>query len=251
MHVYKQNQNLDSSLPSADRPDQWVHARLGEKFKLTHVQIGANLNTARLDYALDLEKGAVRQQEIRDPLHLDNLIGITVLDHNHTTRGVVFPTDLSGGDWVTQAGSAPGITYTSGKVGFTIPSVKDAKLRTMTHILVRVGDANSSWTISGADTLREFSETDNLQGTMVGELLLPLVHTYVPPVPSATNPNGTTRGTGDEHSFYNLGTASFTLGLRITQKANGQKIVEAISNNSTAVPENLIITFNVVRGIGG
>lgn len=251
MHVYKQNQNLDTSLPSADRPDQWVHARLGGLFKLSHVQIGNNLNTARLDYALDLEDGAIGRRHIRSVYDLENLIGITVVSGGHTTRGVVFPTTITGGDWVTEAGSAPGITYTSGKAGFTIPNVRDAKLRTMTHILVRVSGTGSIWTTDGGDILRRISESSDLEGNIIGELLLPLVHTYAPPVPSATNPNGLNRGTGDEHSFYNLSLGTHTLGLRITQKANGQSIVEVIPNSGTDIPTTLIITFNAVLGIGG
>ena len=256
MLAYKKNQNLDSSIATNEQKDQWVHARLSDMFELEHSSfIGTNPSTRRTNFGLGIRDGGIRQNHLRDPLDIGNFIGATVLSNgavNDPTR--IFPTDLDSGDWVTEAGTAPGITFKSSLAGFTIPRGRPAQLRTMTHFLVRIG--KKSGAKAGGDTLRNLAidpktSGGNLEGDIMNEIMVPVMNTYAPPVPSPTNVSGTTRGTGDEHSFYNLGTSSFTVGIRITAKANGEKEVDVIDNSVPAIAANTWVSFHAVRGIGG
>ena len=256
MHVYKQNQNLDTSLPSADRPDQWVHARLGGKFKLSHVQIGTNLNTARLDYALDLENEAIRHQHIANPLNIDNFVGATVLEAGVSNDGSVLPTALDSGDWVTEAGTAPGFVFKSNVAGFTINRGRTPATRTVTHLLVRTG--RSVTAKQGGDVLRKLAINPENSGSLAinDEKMIPITHTYAPPVPSPTNPAIRNRGTGIEYSAYsvvlfNADGDALTIGIRLGETSFGSVIVDVIGNSTIAIPDGAWISFHLVRGIGG
>ena len=255
MLVYKQNQNLDNSIATPEQADQWVHASLGNSFELEHSSfIGTDPNTRRTNFGLGIKDGGVERRHIVDPLDIGNFIGATVLTSGSGTPGQTIGTALDSGDWVTEAGSAPGITFRNNFAGFSIARGRRATLRTMTHILVRMGlDSTAS---TGGDTLRDIAIDSSASGgsgdgSVLNEIMLPLVHTYVPPAPSSTNPSGIARGTGDEHSFYNLGAADFTIGLRITARADGEKRIDVITNGTRVLPNNLWISFHVVRGIGG
>ena len=252
MHVYKQNQNLDSSLPSADRPDQWVHARLGELFKLSHVQIGNDLNTARLDYALDLEDEAVRKQHIANPLNIDNFVGGTVLQAGARSDGSVYPTALGSGSWVTEAGTAPGFTFKDSLAGFTIARRgRSTATRTVTHLLVRTGSRDSNIPNDPA-AFRRVATDVNLS-IFGAEILVPLTSQYTPPVPSAGNPALRTRGTQTEYVGYNLPTvgASATVAIRVGSAPDGTMTVDVIGNDTANIGSNVWISFHLVRGIGG
>ena len=255
MMAYKENQALRTDLPEADRPEQWVPVTLDNKFRLLESVQG--LTEKGTNFSLDFKEEAVRQQDIRNPLNVDNLIGATVLNPATTTisRGDVYSNTLDNGNggWTTEAGSAPGITFEATQARFTIARGRQAKLRNMTHILVRIGkNANAQ---TGGDTLRDIAidpkaSGGNSEGDIMNEVMLPLENPYAPPVPSAINTSGTNRGTGDEHLFYNLGTANFRVGLRITERANGTKIIDVI-NNGAQVAANTWVSFHAVRGIGG
>ena len=264
MLAYKKNESFHPHLPAIDRPQQWVHARLGGKFKLVEQVEGEGLSAPRANFSLDIIEEAIRQQEIRNPLNIENFVGATVLETGTRSGGAIYPTalDAGQGNWVTEAQAAPGFTFKT-TAGFTIARGRTAQTRTMTHLLVRLGFDSTART--GGDTLRKIAidpkasgarASGIVTGDILNEIMIPLTNTYLPPVPSPTNPSGTNRGTGDEYSFYNLGFRSGSnsprsVGIRVREMATGEKVVDVISNSSNDNGSNIWISFHIVRGIGG
>ena len=257
--AYKQNQNLDSSIAGPEQANQWVHVNLGNSLELVHSSfIGTNPNTRRTNFGLGIKDGGVAQKHIQDPLNIANFLGATKLQAVTNSGGVIYPTELDSGDWVTEAGTAPGFAFKRSLAGFIINRGRTRQTRTMTHLLVRVGqDSTAS---QGGDVLREIAinPADSGQGTAVfDEIIVPLYHAYAPPLPSPTNPSLTARGTSTEYLAYNLfgitptPVAAFSLGIRLGMDQNGSINVDVVSNMATALPDNIWVSFHAVRGIGG
>ena len=258
MLIYKKDEHLT---PRGNQ--RWIHVRTDDVLKLNAVQIGKDDNPGkREDFILGFKEEGVRQQDIRNPLNLDNFVGATVLESGARTTGTIFPTalDAGQGNWVTEAQAAPGFRFQS-TASFRIGRERNTQTRTMTHLLVRMGIDTTAK--QGGDTLRKIAidpkastAGDIADGAIHHEIMIPVYHAYTPPLPSGTNPSIRTRGSGNEFVAYNMAgtfprSTRFTICLRVKTDPNGEIDVDIIANETRALPDNVWVSFHIVRGIGG
>ena len=276
MYVYKRDQNLDSDVPLLDRPPQWVPAFIGSNnddgiFELVEqIEAGKTppVEHGRTNYGLRLAPNVVRQNNVRSPLDLENFIGMTFLNPATTkSRGVIYTPNLAE-EWVIYNNKAafPEFTLLTGEVGINRTNAhRNNHTRFMTHILVRTGTKTGIPTSTNLteDQVNELlvlvtqdgisrggSSTDGVVGS---EILVPLNHSYTPPITNATAA-AVVRGTTDEFTFFNLITdTSGSIGIRFRQVSNGEVQIHAVVNDvgSYTVPGTQWLSFHAVRGIGG
>ena len=227
----------------------------------------------RTNYALRIADKAVKRQNIRDPLALENLIGMTFLRNpTSSALGARYGTLSSSArkpGWITFAPQFENITYTPGSVEFEFNEERDERTRGITHILVRIGRKTGITSATSNEALYALATqggksgiTSALDGKVWHEIMVPLTEAY------SQTFNTDVRSVGTYFRAYNLlwptasgessgGSLGVVVGTPATSATHLGHIRIDLRRNQTAVSfsdVNMLdtwVSFHAVRGIGG
>ena len=274
MYVYKKNQNLITTVPQADRPDQWVPAFIGDDndgdFRLQEsIQSGKTpaVQHGRTNYALRIADKAVKRQNIRDPLALENFIGLTMFGGPSGGIGSTHFHRTGFTGWIKYAPNQfPNVQYSSSNINLIFEEHRDTHTRDITHILVRIGrktgltSSTSVETFYNLATQSGVSGVDATDGQVYNEIMIPL---YVPYHISTTSTGVNLSTITSTYQFHNLLFPNTAPNQNVAIRLSNEVRAGAGRHNFTAfapvrnitsaltTPNDVWISFHAVRGIGG
>ena len=228
----------------------WRFGVLDNIFELESVQIGADDNPDRQhNYGLIFKQHVIREEHIRDPLDLNNLLGITFPRYPDTISNNVALIPRLAVPWIGEAGNnLDAFTKSPDEVKITIPNKRTDHTRTITHLLIRAGR------VSGIDDTTSRTDIINMtrsDSAVYSETLIPLTVVI-------GHASGTSYTDNDEYTNYTIAFANGSQASCTIQVLNdistGIGSVTARAHHGTSgtgFTGSEFMWIAVIRGMGG
>ena len=237
----------DTSLIGGER-QKWVPANMTDALKIVQSPIEIS-GKKEINYGLELADEVVNYKKTRNPLDLENLIGLAFIKippgaTTQSRAGIDFQLNDNQNQWITESTTATDhFRKLSNQSRVELPIKRIPETRELTHILVRAGFKSD---LANTDTRSELIDaTINSDDLVYQEIMVPLSS----PIPFTRLPN-IRNFRSDVYRI--LLTPTFAAAIVVDQMTDGKVTVSLASvDGSNLVPNGLFVSFHIVRGMGG